>query len=690
MVEGMENVNHTLRSVIAYAKGDPEKHSSRPTWKSRGPPRRMLTPYDDHVNKLIYDTIVLRNFFDKNGHCDMPSELAGNVVAVNLILSTVLATATTRDAADTVIDAAISGAMRRADLQTLEPVPVCDAVLDPRHFHDVVQAAFTDNLISSEAQAEPRSLAEAERRPDGERAAWRQAAIVEFLAHVDNGTWVLQRRRPGMSVLTGKWVLRLKYNPQDGSIERYKARWVARGFLQKFGVDFTATTAPVSQFTTTRAMLAASVEHGFVAPHAFDVKVAYLNADVKGDTILVEQPHGFQLRDTDGTPLVCRLRKSLYGTRQAARNWYRTADEFMLADGFKRSTVDPCLYLAYDQHGALIGMVSLYVDDGLIVGKSTPWILAFKKRLHARFPITDHGEISSLFGIDIKLDNVKRTIDMVQTRYINELVSRFGLGSDAAKTCAVAMPVNKALTKKDCPVSEQDVADMRDDSKLYRQLVGALLWLATQTRPDISFAVSELCKMMHNPGRRHFEAAKHVLRYLKGTSHIGIRFTGGTSTPNVLSTHADASWAGDIDGRRSTTGYISFLNGGPISWRAAQQPIVALSSTEAEYIAVCAAATEVTYLRQLLNDMGIQQTDPTIIRQDNQATIAMSDHVTSFTRTRHIDVKYHYVREATERKIVELRFVPSKEMWADGLTKALHKQPFELSRDRMHGYRALT
>mmetsp|Transcript_31207 Transcript_31207/g.101775 ORF Transcript_31207/g.101775 Transcript_31207/m.101775 type:complete len:253 (+) Transcript_31207:652-1410(+) len=242
------------------------------------------------------------------------------------------------------------------------------------------------------------------------------------------------------------------------------------------------------------------------------------------------------------------------------------------------------------------------------------------------------------------------------------------------------------ISKTDCPVTDAEKAEMRKYP--YAAVVGSLLWLVSCTRPDLAFAVSELSKVVSNPGPAHWDAALHVLAYLKGTRELGIRYGGNDFVPNVFETYADAGWAGDSDTRRSQSGYLVMLNGGPVIWRSNQQSVVALSSCEAEYIAQCAAGTVVAYLRMFMEELGYAQRAPSVCYQDNDGARAMADHPTSWQRTKHIDIRYHWVRTQVELG----HFLPivcrTEHMLADIFTKSLHADKLRPLRDAALGHAA--
>ena len=230
------------------------------------------------------------------------------------------------------------------------------------------------------------------------------------------------------------------------------------------------------------------------------------------------------------------------------------------------------------------------------------------------------------------------------------------------------------LTKTMSPTNSTEVANM--SAIPYRQAVGALNYLAVCTRPDIAYAVSSVSRFLNNPGPAHWTAVKHIFRYLKRTQDHGLKFSKPTSGDIILGpNYSDSDWAGDLETRRSTTGYIFHLSGAPITWRSRRQPTVVLSSTEAEYMALSEASQEALWLRSLLHDIGFTQ-DSTIILGDNKGSLKLATNPVFHKRTKHIDIRHHFIRESVENGTIQIKWVPTEKMVADLLTKPLSPQKF--------------
>ena len=407
-----------------------------------------------------------------------------------------------------------------------------------------------------------------------------------------------------------------------------------------------------------------------------DVNTAFLNADVE-EEIYMRQLEGFEVRGPNGEELVCKLKKSIYGLKQASRNWYHTIDHWMKQYGFQASEADPCVYVKREDQEVIV--VIIFVDDLIITGSCERIVQDFKAAISKRFSMKDLGALKWILGVEIKRDRSRRRIEMTQKAYINQMLERFGL----AECKSVGAPAEGVLTR----ISAEEGG--RPD-KLYMSMVGSLLYAAMITRPDITYAVQALGRHLQASGEEHIIAAKRVLRYLQGTKDLGLIYEpkgDGTEQPSIFG-YSDADWGGDRDTRRSTTGYLFMIEeaGGAVSWGSKLQPTVALSSAEAEYMAACAAVQEAIHLRLLLRDLGFEQKEPTVIFEDNQGCIALSDNPVFHKRTKHIDIRYHFIRERVASGEVELKYVATEHQLADLLTKGLPKPKVIAMRKPILGY----
>ena len=416
--------------------------------------------------------------------------------------------------------------------------------------------------------------------------------------------------------------------------------------------------------SSVRALVATAVENDMHI-HQMDVVTAFLHGELD-EEIYMKQPDGYV---QDGQEhLVCKLEKSLYGLKQAPRCWNKVFTKYMESIGFRQSTADPCVFI---RSGDTLDVIAVYVDDLIVISKTEEEIQRLKNDLASRFKMTDLGRLHYCLGITVEYDENNKIVWMHQKQYILKMLEKFG--QEDAKVVATPSDVNVKLSKDDGLSKPVDQTE-------YQSMVGSLLYAAMGTRPDIAQAVGAVSKYNSCPNEAHLTAVKRILKYLKGTVDLALKFQ---KTNERLYGYSDADWAGDTDDRRSTTGNLFILAGGPVSWLSKKQATVALSTSEAEYIAVSAASQEAIWLRRLLQDLGVDETKPTNLLEDNQSAIAMSQNPVGHARTKHIDVRHHFIREQVQEGAVKLSYCPSKSMIADLLTKPLPRVLFLNLRDSM-------
>ena len=515
--------------------------------------------------------------------------------------------------------------------------------------------------------AEPRTMKEALSSDQANK--WKAAADEEIQSLMENETWDLVKLPPGRKPVGCKWVFKVKHK-ESGEVERFKCRLVAKGYSQSYGIDYEETFSPVVRFNSIRTLLAWAVQHGMII-HQMDVVTAFLNGKLE-EEIYMEQPEGY----SKSRDLVCQLRKSIYGLKQSPRCWNKELQEYLTSIGFVQSTADPCVFIRVE--GKSVTVIAVYVDDLILITAMSEDMTKLKKSLESRFKMKDMGEFHYCLGISAIQDKEKGCLWIHQKQYISRMLEKYSL-MDANPVTTPADP-NVKLVKN-------DGVSKRVDSVNYQSIVGSLLYAAVATRPDIAQSVSAVSKFNAEPTESHLTAAKRILRYLKGTIDLCLMYqkTGDTE----LRAYSDADWAGDHDDRHSTSGSICQLSGGAVSWLSKKQASIALSTAEAEYIALCATAQEVVWLRRLLSELGEDQEAATEVFEDNQGTIAMSKNPVNHNRTKHIDIRYHYVREAVEDGIITLTYCPTKEMVADLLTKPIPREQFQMMRAGM-GLKTLT
>lgn len=485
---------------------------------------------------------------------------------------------------------------------------------------------------------------------------WKRAMEAEMKSLRENDVWDLVRLPPGRKAVGSKWVFKQKTGA-DGSVQRHKARLVAQGCTQKYGKDYDETFCPVMRQESLRLLLALSVKHGLKL-HQVDVATAFLNGTLE-EEVFMKQPEGFEVKGKEH--LVCRLKKSIYGLKQSPRCWNAALDNQLKQMGFTQSQNDPCIY--HRKIGGEMFYIAVYVDDIILAGRMEETINQMKAILARKFEIKDLGELNYFLGI--KVEQRENSIWIGQPAYTANLLESFGM-----QDCKpVATPVN--ISAKLSKATDEDSCT---DQEMYQSAIGSLMYLSVCTRPDIAYAVSSLARFTSKPTKEHWTALKRLLRYLKGTLTHGILYT--TDGPDSITGYTDADWAGDVDDRKSTSGYIFSLSGGAVSWRSQKQKCIALSSAEAEYVAMTSAAQESVWLRQLMSELTDSSEEPIMIYEDNQAAIAMTKNPQFHGRAKHIEIKHHYIRQQVAEGMIMLQYCPTNEMTADFLTKGLNRESF--------------
>jgi hypothetical protein len=502
-----------------------------------------------------------------------------------------------------------------------------------------------------------------------DRDMWYAADNKEYDSLVKNNTWTLVPRSSvpvSLRVLPSRTVYRRKFN-SDGTVNKCKARFVAKGYGQTQGLDYFETWSPVARITSVRALLALVGAWGWKT-RQLDVETAFLHATLNED-VYVEQMEGHTvttLNGESGLDLVYKLDRSLYGIKQAPRRWFETLTDFLSEFGFKPSSHDPAvqLYRVGDEVNAIM---VLWVDDLMIAYKDEKWIKTFIKALESKFPITDLGSILYCIGMHVTHNN-DGSIKVTQEKYIDDVLARFNMTD--CHTVQTPLITGTTFSLTDSPSEDSD--EWKEAKKLpYQSLIGSLMFLVTCTRPDIAYAVNSASRVMTRWSISHWKQAKRILQYLKGTRSLSLKFNGKNNSDELLSAYTDADYAADRDSRRSTTGFVCLLNGGPIAWKSQLQKSVSLSTAEAEYMSLCSCTQEIVYLRNFMTNIGCKQIKPTIIHEDNQACEKLAKNPVISTRSKHIDIRYHYTREVMEQGLITVKYCKTNDMLADVLTKPL-------------------
>lgn len=355
------------------------------------------------------------------------------------------------------------------------------------------------------------------------------------------------------------------------------------------------------------------------------------------------------------------LNKALYGLKQAPRIWFFTLALFLKDLGFLPLSADLSVFCHKNIY------IAVYVDDMLIVGPSLAEIQDIKGKLHRRFQMSDLGPCHYYLGMSVRRDRQQRILSLSQHGYIEKVLRDFGM--DNAKPAVTPMETSKmeALPEGyECSL---------EDRNWYARILGSLMYAMLGTRVDIAYSVSFLNRFLRNPGPQHIRATKRIMRYLRGTRKLELTFRGDLKP---LVGYTDSDWAGDLETRRSTSGYLFNIGSGAISWSSKRQPTVSLSSCEAEYVAQTQATKEAIWLQSLLSQLVKDDEEPTatVIFGDNQGAIALAKNPQFHSRTKHIAIQHHFVREKQAEGKVDLQYIPTEQQVADGLTKALPKDRF--------------
>ncbi|CAA7046959.1 unnamed protein product [Microthlaspi erraticum] len=453
---------------------------------------------------------------------------------------------------------------------------------------------------------------------------WRFAMGDEINAQIRNRSFSLVPPQPGQNVIATKWIYTLKYFP-DGTFDRHKARWVARGFTQQYGIDYAETFSPVVKSITIRVVLQLAVSSGWVIKQ-LDVNNAFLHGTLT-EEVYVTQPEGFV--DKDRPHYVCRLHKALYGLKQAPRAWYQELKGFLLTLGFTNSVADTSVF-AYIKGTDLVYTL-VYVDDIFITGSNTTLIHRFIQELGNQFSLKDPTDLNYFLGIEAT--RTSKGLHLMQRKYILDLLAKTNMvDAKPVLTPLAALP----------RLCIHDGSPKLEKPSEYRMIVGSLQYLSF-TRPDIAFAISRLSQFMHSPSKTHWQAAKRVLRYLAGTASHGIYLSA--DTPLNLHAYSDADWGGDTDDYISTNAHILYLGKTPIAWASKKQKGVSRSSTESEYRAVANTASEIRCVCSLLTELGVTRTHPPVIYCDNVGATYLCANPVFHSRMKHLALDYHFIRE---------------------------------------------
>jgi hypothetical protein len=529
-------------------------------------------------------------------------------------------------------------------------------VEDPAEEAAMIASAATHNIPI------PTSYKEAVNDPDYGKQ-WKAAIDFEIGQLLANNTWEEKPPPPGVNLISSKWVFTLKFLP-DGSLERFKARLVARGFTQQYGIDYTETFAPTVRMATLRAFFAV-VACEDLECRQYDIKNAFTESNLDED-LWMKVPQGISSRGS-GTAL--HLLRSLYGLKQAARDWNLLMKAELTKWGFHQSKADPCLFVHPERGIRLL----VYVDDLAAAAPKNADLDWFYKKLDARFNAKELGEIQKILGVGVTRNRGMGTVELDQEQYLEKVLTKFGFPHAVHKASNISTPIDGYNDLR--PATQKD---RRVDATWYREVIGSVMYAMIYTRPDIAFALGRLSQYMQDPAEHHASALKRLLRYLRST--IKSRISFGPSGNLVV--YSDADYATDKTDRKSISASVGLIGGGPVFWGSKKQTAVATATTEAEYIAMSSTAKQGQWVAQILRDMGyggyVASNHQTVdTRGDNQGAIALSKNPHLTERSKHIDIAYHYIRDLHERGRASVSYVPTDAMAADGLSKPLPKSTFQ-------------
>ena len=491
---------------------------------------------------------------------------------------------------------------------------------------------------------DPKTFVQAMSTPEKEE--WLEAMVEELNTIEDNNTWDLVELPYGRKAIGSKWVFKTKRD-NNGIVARRKARLVAQGFSQKYGIDYDEVFAPVARSATFRMLLSIAGKRNYFL-NQYDIKAAFLNGKLN-EEVYMKQPPGFQESNK-----VYRLKKSLYGLKQAARVWNQTMHETLENFGFQQSLDDKCLYKKQERDK--VCFLIIHVDDILVATNDTGVLSSLERHISQHFEIKNLGGAKQFLGIDIERQDGKFFIS--QQAYIDSIVQEAKL-TDAkfSKT-----PLDVAyFKKKGTPLG---------DNNEYRKFIGMLLYAATNTRPDISASVAILSKKVQNPTDHDMNEVKRVIRYLSGSRELKL-LMNETSGEEEFHAFSDANWAEDPLDRKSTSGNCCIMNGGTISWWSRKQSVIALSSCESEYVALTETCKEVIWLKEIAKFFNVNLPVTTTVYTDSQSCIAIVENQKHSNRTKHIDTKYQFIRNEVEAGRIKLKYVPSEKNTADLMTKPI-------------------
>jgi transposase InsO family protein len=521
---------------------------------------------------------------------------------------------------------------------------------------------------------EPKSLAEAITRPDADK--WIAAAIDEVKSLINNKTWEVVPLPHGRKAIGSRWVFKIKRN-SDGSIERYKGRLVAKGFLQREGVDYSETFAPTVRLSAVRTVLALAAKEDMEL-ESVDISTAFLNGEMEEEVFMkIPEGLGVEAREEKGEWVV-RLLKAIYGLKQAGRMWAKKLHEVLTSLDFVRIECEHSFYI-YEQKGIKI-FVPVYVDDLTIASNSKAMISQLKSDLMTHFKLRDLGPTEFILGIKVERDRPRRTIYLSQAAYIQSILDEHLVNPGDWNSVVTPMMENAKLSKNGCAKTPEELQKAKDSR--YGEIIGKLIYLMRCSRPDIAYAVGVLCRFMVNPGPSHIAALKHLLRYLVGTINLRLVYSP-TDSNSLFDTYSDASLGGDEDQQRSTGGFAIMMGTGAVVWGSRLQHHTAMSSTESEYVNASLVGAEVMWMRYMMEELGYDISAPSPLFMDSNSAAQVVKNPEHQSSMKHVHRSYNWVRQKVESKDINIMRVAGVDNIADIFTKPLGKIKFTEFRTKL-------
>ena len=532
-------------------------------------------------------------------------------------------------------------------------VPKVNAVIDQTmEDQNDFTACITDTKASHYI---PRSYKEA-MKIDPER--WMIPMKVEMATLEAKHTWDLVDPPPGANIMGSKWIYDIKWDGEGKRIKD-KARLVAKGYTQQLGVDYNETWAGVTRLESVRmtAAIAAKLD---LKLWRIDFVGAYLNSLTKED-IYMDQPEGFIVPGKENKK--GKLVHTIYGTMQGGNNWWYTLDNTYIDLGYTTSKADPCVRYKKDEDNYTL--TDTYNDDVFGALNDDEEIQKRKEEMGKIWDIKDVGETEYFLGMRVQQDLEAGTIRLTQRPYWELVLNRFQLENVIPRN--TPLPVGILLDNDMSPKTESEKREMKD--KPYRSVLGSVMWGQLATRPDLSFSVSLLARFQANPGLAHWNALLHVIGYIKNTLDYGLTYSRDYDLSPVA--FVDADYGGCRDTHRSTSGYIFTMSGGLVTWSSKRQATVALSTVEAEYVAMSRCAQQMIWMQSWLDEVDIPHDTPGLIKGDNRGAIALTKNTKDHGKVKHIDIRHHYIRELIRSEAIRLEYVSSTDNLADIFTKPL-------------------